>query len=50
MPGSAKKERPSLRPTMLKAVEETLGLKLEPRRLKLHMLVVDHIEPKPTGN
>ena len=29
---------------------QTLGLKLEPRKLAIRMLVVDHVESRPTPN
>lgn len=37
-------------PPLRTVLEEKLGLKLEPRRLPIEMLVIDHIERKPTEN
>jgi uncharacterized protein (TIGR03435 family) len=37
------------RPVVFAAVQEQLGLKLEPGRAPIEMLVIDHIE-KPTPN
>jgi uncharacterized protein (TIGR03435 family) len=36
-------------PILAEAIRKT-GLKLEPRRLPLDMIVVDHLEKKPTEN
>jgi uncharacterized protein (TIGR03435 family) len=40
---------PLAAPSVFTAVQETLGLKLEPRRVPLDMFIVDHVE-RPTGN
>lgn len=37
-------------PTVFIAVQEQLGLKLEPKKAPLDMLVIDHIEKTPTEN
>jgi len=37
-------------PSMRVALMETLGLKLEARKLPVEMLVIDHIEKKPSEN
>lgn len=37
-------------PTIFTALEEQLGLKLEPRKVPVEMLIVDHCEKIPTGN
>jgi len=37
-------------PPIRAALEEKLGLKLEPRKLPVEMLVIDHIEKKPSEN
>jgi uncharacterized protein (TIGR03435 family) len=37
-------------PSIRTALEEKLGLKLEPRKLPVEMLVIDHLEKKPTEN
>jgi uncharacterized protein (TIGR03435 family) len=37
-------------PTMVTAVQEQLGLKLESRKAAVELLVVDHYEKKPTEN
>ena len=37
-------------PSIRVALEEKLGLKLEPRKLPVEMLVIDHIEKKPSEN
>ena len=37
-------------PTLFRAIEDQLGLKLEPRHTPTQMLIVDHAEKVPTGN
>ncbi len=37
-------------PTLLKAVESQLGLKLESKKGKIDILVIDHMEKVPTAN
>jgi uncharacterized protein (TIGR03435 family) len=37
-------------PTMSVAMEEQLGLRLEPRTTPIDMLVIDHAEKMPTEN
>ncbi|MGA2041573.1 MAG: TIGR03435 family protein [Bryobacteraceae bacterium] len=37
-------------PSIRVALEEKLGLKLEPRKLPVEMLVIDHLEKKPSEN
>jgi uncharacterized protein (TIGR03435 family) len=37
-------------PTLLVAVQQQLGLKLEPKKGMVDILVVDHIERVPTEN
>ncbi len=39
-----------LAPPLFVAVEEQLGLKLEPRKAPVEFLVIDHIEKAPTEN
>jgi uncharacterized protein (TIGR03435 family) len=49
-PGPAVAGRPlDDRPSIFTAVQEQLGLKLEPRRTPADFLIVDRIE-RPTGN
>jgi uncharacterized protein (TIGR03435 family) len=36
-------------PTLMEAIQSQLGLKLEPRKVPIQILVVDHVE-KPTAN
>ena len=37
-------------PSLSQAMEKALGLKLDPRKLKIERLVVDHVERVPAGN
>jgi|ERR1017187_4276727 uncharacterized protein (TIGR03435 family) len=37
-------------PSIRVALEEKLGLKLEPRKLPVEMLVIDHVDKKPSEN
>jgi uncharacterized protein (TIGR03435 family) len=37
-------------PSVFEALEKQLGLKLEPSRSQIHVLVIDHIDRKPTEN
>jgi uncharacterized protein (TIGR03435 family) len=37
-------------PTLVEAVREQLGLKLEPRKGTVDIFVIDHVEKTPTGN
>lgn len=43
-------EQPDLTGIMMSALREQLGLSLESRREPVEIVVVDHIERKPTGN
>ena len=36
--------------TIFEALEKQLGLKLEARKRQLPVIVIDHLEPKPTEN
>jgi uncharacterized protein (TIGR03435 family) len=36
--------------SLYSALQEQLGLKLEPRRSLVEMLVIDHVEKVPTAN
>jgi uncharacterized protein (TIGR03435 family) len=47
--GPAPVEEP-LGPTLREAIEQQLGLKLEPARGPVEILVIDHVEQKPTEN
>ena len=48
--GASGKLSTDIGPTIFTALEEQLGLKLEPRKVPLQVLVVDHCERIPTGN
>ena len=37
-------------PSLFKALEETLGLKLESRKIPVEVLVIDHVDPTPGEN
>jgi uncharacterized protein (TIGR03435 family) len=37
-------------PTIFNAVQDQLGLKLDPRKQSLEILVIDHVEKEPTEN
>ena len=41
---------PSEAVSFSEALEKQLGLKLEPMKRKVQVMVIDHIEPKPTEN
>jgi len=41
---------PAALPTLLAAVQEQLGLKLEPKKGPVAILVIDHIDKLPTEN
>ena len=49
-PLSADAEPPEPAPTIFAAVQEQLGLKLEPRKIPMDIVCIDHIEKTPTGN
>jgi uncharacterized protein (TIGR03435 family) len=36
--------------TLLEAISKQLGLKLELQKRPVQVLVIDHVEPKPTEN
>ena len=36
--------------TLLEAMEKQLGLKLQPEKRPISVLVIDHVEQKPTDN
>jgi uncharacterized protein (TIGR03435 family) len=48
-PGTAVAEDPNGALTIVEALSK-LGLKLEPRKHPMPVLVIDHVEPKPTDN
>ena len=48
--GGDGKSAPDLRPSIFTALQETLGLKLETRKIPVEILVVDHVERTPTEN
>jgi uncharacterized protein (TIGR03435 family) len=37
-------------PTLLQALQDQLGLKLEARKSSIEVIVIDHVEKIPTGN
>jgi len=37
-------------PDLFAAVQSQLGLKLEPKKRAVELIVIDHVEKKPTGN
>jgi uncharacterized protein (TIGR03435 family) len=37
-------------PTVFAAIQEQMGLKLEPKKGTVDMFVIDHVEKTPTGN
>jgi uncharacterized protein (TIGR03435 family) len=41
---------PDAGPTIFSALQDQLGLKLEPRKAPVDMLVIDHLERTPVGN
>jgi uncharacterized protein (TIGR03435 family) len=43
-------EIPEPAPTIFEAVQDQLGLRLEPRKASIEILVVDHVEKIPTEN
>jgi uncharacterized protein (TIGR03435 family) len=46
----AEAEAPDPAPTIFAAVQDQLGLKLEPRKMPVEFLVIDHMEKTPTEN
>ena len=49
-PGAGEPSEPSGALSFIEAVEKQLGLKLEKRKRSVRVLVLDHIEEKPTDN
>jgi uncharacterized protein (TIGR03435 family) len=49
-PGGASASDPNGGITLFEAMEKQLGLKLEAHKRPVQVLVIDHIEQKPTGN
>ena len=47
---NAEGEAPDPAPTIFAAVQDQLGLKLEPRKMPVEFLVIDHMEKTPTEN
>ena len=43
-------EIPDAEPPIAVAIQQQLGLKLEPRKTPLKTLIIDHIEKAPTEN
>jgi len=50
MPGAVGASDPTGGPSMMEAFEKQLGLKLELQKHPMPVLVIDHIEQKPTEN
>jgi len=48
--GAPLDDTPSGGPSVSKAVEQQLGLKLQPAKDPIDVLVIDHIEKTPTAN
>lgn len=49
-PQAPPREEPNAPPPLFAALREQLGLKLEPRKAQVEVLIVDHLEKVPTEN
>jgi uncharacterized protein (TIGR03435 family) len=38
------------KPPLFKAIQEQLGLKIEPRKAPVEVLVIDHLDEQPAAN
>jgi len=50
LPGEVVPNSPSTAPSIFRAAEEQLGLKLERKKVAVEFLIVDHIDRSPTEN